>query len=50
MTLRQARKRYPNVPDEIIRWALDNIPDPKDCERGLRRLDQARQLQLRYGV
>jgi hypothetical protein len=50
MTLRQARKRFPHVPEEIIRWALDNIPDPRDVERGLFRLDQSRQLQIKYGV
>jgi len=48
MTLSQARKRYPLVPTEIIKWALENIPDPKDIERGLFRLEQARQIQLRY--
>jgi len=48
MTLSQARKRYPLVPAEIIKWALENIPDPKDIERGLFRLEQARQIQLRY--
>lgn len=50
MTLKQARKRYPHVPDEILQWAIDNIADRKDLERGLFRLDQARQLQVRYGV
>jgi hypothetical protein len=50
MTLRQARKRFPHVPEEIVRWALDNIPDRHDLERGLFRLDQARQLQIKYGV
>lgn len=50
MTLRQARKRYPFVPEEILRWALDNIPDASDLDRGLTRLDQARRLQVKYGV
>jgi len=50
MTLSQARKRYPLVPTEIIKWALENIPDPRDVERGLLRLEQARQIQLKYGV
>lgn len=50
MTLAQARKRYPRVPREILRWAIRNIPDPKDLERGLARLDQARRIQIEYGV
>ena len=50
MTLRQARKRYPHVPKEIVQWALDNIPNMDDVERGLFRLEQARQLQLKYSV
>ena len=29
MTLAQARKRYPLVPDEILKWAVQNISDPK---------------------
>ena len=48
MTLSQARKRYPLVPEEIVRWAIENIPDPRDIERGLFRLEQAKQIQLRY--
>jgi len=48
MTLSQARKRYPLVPAEIIKWALENIPDPQDIERGLFRLEQAKQIQLKY--
>jgi hypothetical protein len=48
MTLSQARKRYPLVPDEIIRWALENIPDPGDQERGLHRLEQAKKIQAKY--
>ncbi|MDY0340117.1 MAG: hypothetical protein RBS17_02730 [Coriobacteriia bacterium] len=50
MTLNEARKRYPLVPHEILRWAIDNIADAKDLERGLFRLDQAKSIQLRYGV
>jgi hypothetical protein len=48
MTLAQARKRYPHVPAEIIRWAVENIPDPRDVERGLGRLEQAKRIQLKY--
>ncbi|MEI7814271.1 MAG: hypothetical protein WCJ13_05725 [Coriobacteriia bacterium] len=50
MTLAQARKRYPLVPTQIVRWAVDNIPDPNDVERGLRRLEQAKRLQLKYSA
>ena len=50
MTLRQARKRYPHVPKEIVRWAIDNIADPDDVDRGLRRLNQTKELQIKYGV
>lgn len=48
MTLSQARKRFPLVPDEIIRWAIQNIPDPQDVERGLLRLEQAKRIQKKY--
>lgn len=48
MTLAQARKRYPNVPAEIIQWAVENIPDPRDVERGLGRLENAKRIQLKY--
>jgi hypothetical protein len=41
MTLKQARKRFPLVPDEILRWACENIRDPED-------LEQAKRLQLKY--
>ena len=34
MTLAQARKRYPLVPVEIVKWALENIPDPRDSTAG----------------
>ncbi len=50
MTLSQACKRFPLVPEEIIRWAIENIPDPKDQERGLFRLEQAKEVQVRYAV
>lgn len=50
MTLAQARRRYPNVPAEIVKWAVENIPDPADVERGLRRLEQAKRIQLKYSA
>lgn len=50
MTLKQARKRFPLVPDEILRWAVENISDPNDLERGLFRLEQAKRLQLKYSA
>jgi len=50
MTLAQARKRFPLVPVEIIKWALENISDPYDQERGLSRLEQAKQIQVKYSV
>ncbi len=48
MTLAQARKRYPHVPADIIRWAVENIPEPSDIERGLERLEQAKRVQLKH--
>ena len=48
MTLSQARKRFPNVPAEIVQWAVENIPDPRNIERGLARLEQAKRLQIKY--
>jgi hypothetical protein len=48
MTLSQARKRFPLVPAEIVKWALENIPDAADIERGLARLEQTREIQLKY--
>lgn len=48
MTLAQARKRYPNVPPEIVKWAVENIASPSDLEKGLRRLEQAKRIQLKY--
>jgi hypothetical protein len=50
MTVAEARKRYPLVPNEILKWAIQNISDPKDLERGLFRLDQAKRIQIKYGV
>lgn len=50
MTLRQARRRYPLVPDEILKWAIENIPDPCDLERGLLRLEEAKRLLVKYGA
>lgn len=50
MTLSQARKRYPHVPREIVKWAIENIADPHDLERGLFRLEEAKKIQIRYGV
>ena len=48
MTLAQARKRFPNVPTEIVKWAVENIRDPRDLERGLNRLEQSKRIQARY--
>ncbi|MDZ4170376.1 MAG: hypothetical protein U1E26_12105 [Coriobacteriia bacterium] len=48
MTLAQARKRFPNVPTDIVKWAVENIRDPRDLERGLNRLEQARRVQIKY--
>ena len=45
MTLKQARRRYPLVPEEIVRWAIQNIDDPVDLDRGLVQLQQAIRLQ-----
>lgn len=50
MTLAQARRRFPLVPIEIVQWALENIPDPRDVERGLLRLEQSRRMELRYSA
>lgn len=50
MTVAQARKRFPLVPTEIIKWAVENIADPKDLERGLTRLEQAKRIQIKYSV
>jgi hypothetical protein len=48
MTLAQARKRYPNVPVEIVKWAVENIPDQRDVERGLARLEQSKRILIKY--
>ncbi len=48
MTLSQARKRFPLVPAEVLKWALENIDDPRDLERGLGRLEQTKRIQLKY--
>jgi hypothetical protein len=45
MTLKQARKRYPLVPEDVVRWAIENIEDPIDLDRGLVQLQQAIRLQ-----
>ncbi len=50
MTLSQARKRYPLVPAEIVKWAVENIRDSRDLERGLNRLEQAKRVQIKYSV
>jgi len=50
MTVAEALKRYPLVPREILQWAIENIADPRDLDRGLSRLDQARRIQLKYSV
>jgi hypothetical protein len=50
MTLAQARRRYPHVPSEIVKWAVENIRDPRDLERGLNRLEQAKRVQLKYSA
>lgn len=50
MTLAQARRRYPNVPAEIVKWAVENIRDPRDLERGLNRLEQTKRAQIKYSV
>jgi hypothetical protein len=50
MTLAQARKRFPSVPPEIVKWAVENIPDPRDIERGLSRLEQSLRVQQRFSA
>lgn len=50
MTLAQARRRYPNVPAEIVKWAVENIRDPRDLERGLDRLEQTKRVQIKYSA
>jgi hypothetical protein len=48
MTLKQARKRYPLVPEDIVLWAIENIEDVSDLDRGLTQLQQAIRLQRRF--
>lgn len=48
MTLAQAKVRFPHVPAEIVKWALDNIPDPGKIERSLGSLEQTKRVQLKY--
>ena len=48
MTLSQARRQFPLVPGEILKWALENIDDPRDLEKGLFRLEQTKRIQLKY--
>jgi hypothetical protein len=48
MTLSQAKARYPHVSSEIVKWAIKNIPDPRDIERGLERLESAKRVELKY--
>ncbi len=45
MTLKQARQRYPLVPEDIVLWAIEHIDDPVDLDRGLVQLQQAIRLQ-----
>ena len=39
MTYEQAKKQYPSVPDNIVRWAVDNIPNERQVRRGLYQLE-----------
>lgn len=48
MTVAQARKRYPHVPAHIVKWAVENIRNQRDLERGLNRLEQSQQVQIKY--
>ncbi len=48
MTLAQACKRFPHVPLEIVKWAVENIRDPRDLERGLGRIEETKRMQIRY--
>ncbi|RJQ56302.1 MAG: hypothetical protein C4521_00540 [Actinobacteria bacterium] len=38
MTFEQARKEYPSVPERVVRWAVDNIPNERQVRRGLYQL------------
>ena len=48
MTLAQARRRYPLVPAEVLKWAVQNIDDPRDLERCLGQMERTRRMQIRY--
>ncbi len=48
MTLAQARRRYPLVPAEVLKWAVQNIDDSKALERCLRRVEQTKRMQIKY--
>lgn len=50
MTVSQARKRYPLVPPEIVKWAVENISDQSDLNKGLHRLEQAKRLEIKYAA
>ena len=50
MTLAQARRRFPLVPVEIITWAIENLPDPRDVEVSLLRLEETKRIQLKYAT
>lgn len=39
MNYEQAKKQYPSVPDNIVRWAVDNIPNERQVRRGLYQLE-----------
>lgn len=39
MTYEQARRQYPSVPDNVVRWAVDNIPNERQVRRGLYQLE-----------
>lgn len=39
MTYEQAKRQYPSVPDNIVRWAVDNIPNERQVRRGLYQLE-----------
>jgi hypothetical protein len=31
-----------------VKWAVENIPDTRDIERGLSRLEQSKRIQIKY--
>lgn len=47
MTLEQARKRYPHVPEDLVAWALHNVQDLGVLRRGLASLEKAIRIQTR---